>query len=486
LSALLNSAKTLLTIINPNGKTKTAFTLVEMSIVIIIISIALSVIIVSKILITSAKLNKVNKDARDIQIITDVFRNTFDCLAGDCKFSELPISISKLTPSGCFNLQADYLTPLATIIIPIFNTGEIDSNAKRTCMFYEFMALEPQAFGLPRDTVANRVNSLVGVNNANALDKVFFNNNKIILDITSVLNTQNQGYNAAIQSNNASISVQQSYTDPNGLLLTWSASTCANYIVNTLNMSEYNNCLPNVCNNIIYCNAGCTGDNLTNLFLSYQPSCSHQLYEYNQYMVNRDDYLNATANISILQNNNQILTNNINANITILNNPVQLLTVGIIAAISKSLFSETQPFIASFKMQAMWDIRTITATTQTYPYEAAYLPQTTGKMMLIARNSSTNNINSTDNTNTAIAPANDNMAGFDANFAGKLDRKFDDGMPYTGNIIAGKNVADLANTNGCTNTNMTNFAAVTNNLTAGYNNSKDIRNGCVVGIVIRS
>jgi prepilin-type N-terminal cleavage/methylation domain-containing protein len=73
-----------------NNTKKQAFTLVEMSIVIIIITIMLAVLLVAKNLIESAKLNKINSDARDIQVLTDVFRNTFDCLAGDCPKVMLP------------------------------------------------------------------------------------------------------------------------------------------------------------------------------------------------------------------------------------------------------------------------------------------------------------------------------------------------------------------------------------------------------------
>ena len=122
-----------------------------MSVVIVILAVLLSALIVSTMLITAAKINKIINEARDVQVLTDIFRNTFDCIAGDCSYKQLPKSISSQVPSACFNLQSDYATPLAAPVINTgFGTDQIDSNAKRTCMFYEFMALEPQAFGLPR------------------------------------------------------------------------------------------------------------------------------------------------------------------------------------------------------------------------------------------------------------------------------------------------------------------------------------------------
>jgi hypothetical protein len=377
-------------------------------------------------------LNKINSDARDIQVLTEVFRNTFDCLAGDCNYKQLPKNISSKTPSGCFNLQSDYITPLATAIITAFNTDEIDSNAKRTCMFYEFMALEPQAFGLPRDAVASKVNALFGMNSANAVGKLLVDNppffsNYSVTKIAEINATSAANMILWLANKNAHYANCNSYSEAYGC---GTHNNCSDY-------STVYSCLVN---------AGAT----LGIRQAYDGSV-------NGFALMVSNIANEPANVA-----QQIAGINI---------------------LFLSIKGETNPVI---NKDAMWDMRTSTITTQAYPKEASNLPYLIGKQMLIARNTSTNNINSTDIDGNVIPVANDNMAGFDASFSKKLDAKFDDGKPYTGNIIAGKNVADLANTSGCTNVSLANFAAVTSNLGASYANGKSLDGGCVVGFVVKT
>ena len=162
---------------------KSAFTLVEMSVVVVIIAIMLSTIIVSRMLITSAKVNAVYREILDFTSITTLFTNEFQCAPGDCLPSLLPAKIIDNTPSGCFNLSTTTgmgnaaspgnsvatTTASTTQYIAAFGTGTIDSNAKRTCAFYQMQAFEPSGFGGSTTAKKQGFNSILGVQNANAI-----------------------------------------------------------------------------------------------------------------------------------------------------------------------------------------------------------------------------------------------------------------------------------------------------------------------------
>ena len=163
---------------------KSAFTLVEMSVVVVIIAIMLSTIIVSRMLITSAKVNAVYREILDFTSITTLFTNEYQCAPGDCLASLLPAKIIDNTPSGCFNLSTTTgmgnaaspgnsvatTTASTTQYIAAFGTGTIDSNAKRTCAFYQMQAFEPSGFGGGYSIAKKHgFNSILGVQNANAI-----------------------------------------------------------------------------------------------------------------------------------------------------------------------------------------------------------------------------------------------------------------------------------------------------------------------------
>ena len=78
------------------------------------------------------------------------------------------------------------------------------------------------------------------------------------------------------------------------------------------------------------------------------------------------------------------------------------------------------------------------------------------------------------------------MPAFSSAFALRLDQKFDDGKPYSGNIIAGQNISDntAAVGKGCTTMTSTFGAMTTTDLTATYNSTSNLATGCVVAAVI--
>ena len=598
---------------------KKAFSLVEISVVIVIITLLTATIMASRVLIEATQLNKIQSDTANIQILTDVFRNTFDCLAGDCPYRQLPENIRSQTPSGCFNLKNDYITPLTSPIITTgFNTGAIDQNAKRSCMFYEFIAFESQAPYLPKNTIAKKINSVLGVQSANAVAKILLSGNQVLQDIiatrTDSINTSIAANNialtakqntfttnqtiietnnatilanqaiittnnptiasnqATITANNATIAANQATITTNNTIIAANQATIATNntsIVNnqnnmtnqrnrTTNMANYNSgsCpavteshmanLPanNPCAwqrmNILQCGSTSCGSYCNNLCYANDFTVS-VLPSYNN---SKAIITTLTANNAILNNQVTTATNTVNTltaqnatlsnQVTTATNTVNTLTaqnatlsdqvttatnmVNTLTAqnetlntqiadatllkatldtqleisaepntyLAMSVNSATNPIVSSTLNSSMWDSITVSQTNKTYPYEASSLSEILGKQLLISRNTSTNNINSTNIDGVAIAPENDKMAGFSASFSRKMDTKFDDGKPYTGNIIAGKNVADLANIKGCTNISLANFTDVANHLDADYAKGNSLVGGCVVGFIIKS
>ena len=156
--------------------------------------------------------------------------------------------------------------------------------------------------------------------------------------------------------------------------------------------------------------------------------------------------------------------------------------------ITNTLQNQTNPVIKPLQNQAMWDIRTVGsgAASGFYPFESAKIPSAQNKLLFIARDVSTNYIGAElTGTNTAAVTAN--MPAFSSAFALRLDQKFDDGKPYSGNIIAGQNISDNTATikgKGCT-TMTTSFASMAaGDLTAAYNNTGNLATGCVLAGVI--
>ncbi len=619
---------------------KKAFSLVEISVVIVIITLLMATIMASRVLIEATQLNKIQSDTANIQILTDVFRNTFDCLAGDCPYRQLPENIRSQTPSGCFNLKNDYITPLTPPIITTgFNTGAIDQNAKRSCMFYEFIAFESQASYLPKNTIAKKINSVLGVQSANAVAKILLSGNQVLQDIiatrTDSINTSiatnnialvakqntfttnqtiietnnttilaNQAIiatnnptiasnqttitanNATIAANQATIETNQATIAANNTTIATNQATIATnqatiatknttIAANNTTIANHQNNMTNqrtyATNMANYNGGSCptvTDSHMTNLAVNNSCAwqrmnvlqcgstscgsyCTSLCYanDFNNNVLS--SYNNSKANITTLTVNNTTLNSQIttatdtvntltaqnttlNSQVTTATNTVNTLTaqnatlnsqittatntVDTLTAqnatlntqiadatllkatldtqleissepntyLAMSVNSATNPIVSSTLSSSMWDSITVSQTNKTYPYEASNLSGILGKQLLISRNTSTNNINSTNIDGVAIAPENDKMAGFSASFSRKMDTKFDDGKPYTGNIIAGKNVADLANIKGCTNISLANFTDVANHLDADYAKGNSLVGGCVVGFIIKS
>lgn len=540
--------------------TKRSFTLVEMSVVIVIISIALATVIVSKILITSAKINKIMEDARNLDTLTNVFLNTFGCLPGDCNMNELPSYIVSNTPSGCFNLESDYVTHYPTPIITTgFDTGIIDLDAKRTCGLYEMQALEPQAFGVPITAKLannNGINSIIGINKAYAIGttgKLYISGNPIITSLissqTASLQSQINANNATIAANNSTITSNTATINGNNSSInslsasvmnlatgTFSASNWQYSVTSSMSNTAYPVCYPNntyqaLCvNNVgqtydtyvngqyiyVYCynnlsvNNGC-GMSVGSITSGYNPggtpsspygfvysavqgSCGSGSYDIcyaASSIPTAGGSLGAVSsaitslkasNTTLTANNNTLTANN--TSLTAQNTSLQTQINNISDPnnfLAQSIATATEPTVPGFPYSAIWDMRTVNGSsseTPFYPYEAAYVPTFNNKTAFMIR-SSLNNISLTDtssgNAMSAISPT----------FALKMDVKYDDGLPYSGRIIGGKNYYQMNSNTSCNNASGTTWASVISTPSATqYINSNSIPNGCIVGITL--
>ncbi len=209
------------------GGRKKAFTLVEMSVVIVIIAVMLSAIMVSKILVTSAKINKIQQDYRDINILSTLFQNTFDCLPGDCQINNLTPAIINATPSACFNLStttgmgdanspgntSGTTTTLSTLIT-MPNSSAIASPADRTCAFYQM-----QAFEITGKTAS--IKQLFAINNANAIGRA-----KLDLSVNNPIIAARVA--SSLVGNNAQLAILNANASTNGSIAQTQASIVTN------------------------------------------------------------------------------------------------------------------------------------------------------------------------------------------------------------------------------------------------------------------
>ncbi len=236
------------------GGRKKAFTLVEMSVVIVIIAVMLSAIMVSKILVTSTKFNKIQQDYRDINILSTLFQNTFDCLPGDCQINNLTPAIINATPSACFNLStttgmgnanspgntSGTTTTLSTLIT-IPNSATIASPADRTCAFYQM-----QAFEITDRTAS--IKQLFAINNANAIGRgkldLSVNNPIIAARVASSLvgnNAQLAILNANASTNGSIAQAQANATTATNKLAALNSTATSGTVVNGITISATNN-----------------------------------------------------------------------------------------------------------------------------------------------------------------------------------------------------------------------------------------------------
>ena len=518
-----------------------------MSIVIVIISILLSAIIISRSLIVSAKINETYREIVDFNKLTIIFTNEYGCVPGNCPATSLPSKIIDKTPSGCFNLSTTTgmgnaatngnspgtTTASATKYIANFSTnGIIDSNAKRTCAFYEMQAFEPSGFGGSATAKKHNFDSILGVQSANAIGvrKLDIANNPII---TASITAKTQTMNTQIAANNTIIT--NTVNDFNTNLATLNnnlsqLTAISTYVTAFETMSSTTNTstlfnLKNLCDSaefaFYWCmdndirgissvggyNYNATGMNSIGAYTYNITPCDPSTGQISAEALQVLNYCQCSSSscpsnsctgdscysdwyndlYTRISDQSQLVISKQTDNIS-LNN--QILSQGNINIyLPLTIRTATNPVIKPLQNQAMWDIRTVGsgAATGFYPFEAKNIPAVKNKLLFIARDLSTNYIGA-ELTGPNTAPVTADMPAFSSSFALKLDQKFDDGKPYSGNIIAGQNISDNTATTGkgCT-TMTTSFGAMSaNDLTANYNSTTNLATGCVVAAVINA
>jgi prepilin-type N-terminal cleavage/methylation domain-containing protein len=117
-------------------KNRNAFSLVELSVVIVIISILVSTVIVSRSLVDMAKINKIKEEAIMFNNSINIYFTSYGCLPGDCKQSQVPDLVSGIN-LACFTTNSPYqkcTDPTGCPGAIPLNTGSIETVAKTTCM----------------------------------------------------------------------------------------------------------------------------------------------------------------------------------------------------------------------------------------------------------------------------------------------------------------------------------------------------------------
>jgi prepilin-type N-terminal cleavage/methylation domain-containing protein len=116
-----------------------AFTLVELSVVVVILSILIATVLVSRNLIANAKIGKIMEEFRSFNTAVSTFNHAYGCLPGDCHASQVADLVAEGLSTACTDGTNG----------PI-NTGLVDRVGKRTCMMY---SLKLSAFNSPADTL---------------------------------------------------------------------------------------------------------------------------------------------------------------------------------------------------------------------------------------------------------------------------------------------------------------------------------------------
>jgi len=107
------------------SKSRNAFTIIELSVVVLILALLISTVLVSKALIDSAKINKIQEEYRGLSNAISLFQDAYECIPGDCNTRQ----ISQLITSG---LNATCVGSSLTL-----NNSQIWDVTKRTCAMHE-------------------------------------------------------------------------------------------------------------------------------------------------------------------------------------------------------------------------------------------------------------------------------------------------------------------------------------------------------------
>jgi len=125
-----------------------AFSLVELGVVVLLIGILVGGILTARSIIESARINKIGEEYNGIKRAILTFESTYDCVPGNC------------TATKFHKMKA---SALATSCLGLSLNGHIESAKKRQCMMYELQldgAISGITFGTSlTETFTSRVNA---------------------------------------------------------------------------------------------------------------------------------------------------------------------------------------------------------------------------------------------------------------------------------------------------------------------------------------
>ncbi len=165
--------------------------------------------------------------------------------------------------------------------------------------------------------------------------------------------------------------------------------------------------------------------------------------------------------------------------------------------LTDSIAGKNIPY-AKFNKIGAWDFRYIpsggfitVSDSYAFPQELAYISSSINRhqLTLVGANTATgNNYDLYQNSGVACSAGScDSIQkyGLTASVTQKLDSKFDDGLPYAGNIVGGRNAAEWSN-NKISCNNVVTPATVNANMTSSvlYLNSNSIPDGCLVSFMV--
>ena len=145
---------------------KKAFSLIEISLAIVIISIILSVVLFSKTLINAARVNKVYEEYGYFNTTINIFISSYGCMPGDCtseQISDLAFYSSDLFGSSgiCVTNPDSTITPKYSVL----GTWAIESETKRSCMMAELSTIGDISINKSLlTTTSSLANSIPGIN----------------------------------------------------------------------------------------------------------------------------------------------------------------------------------------------------------------------------------------------------------------------------------------------------------------------------------
>jgi len=123
-----------------NFRNKSGFTLIELSIVLVIIGLIVGGVLVGRDLVAAAKLRRIVTEVDKYTASINTFRAKYNCLPGDCK-NATTFFTSSINGNGDGKINADFYTlPSLTFYSFQVNTADTNGNTEEVTLLNEHLA----------------------------------------------------------------------------------------------------------------------------------------------------------------------------------------------------------------------------------------------------------------------------------------------------------------------------------------------------------